>query len=92
MSTQPAAQAAAREAPFDPTKRFVRVREVRPDGFIEFDFAIGEPEIFVEMMLRAEAFDAFCDAQQAVFMTDRVSRARHAAEWRLSETSGRQFK
>ncbi|MCB1887149.1 MAG: phenol hydroxylase [Rhodocyclaceae bacterium] len=92
MTPQPAAPSAAREAPFDPAKRFVRVREVRPDGFIEFDFAIGEPEIFVEMMLRAEAFDDFCEAQRAVFMTGRASLAGNDTEWRLSQTSGRQFK
>jgi len=92
MAHEPAAREAAREAPFDPSKRFVRVREVRPDGFIEFDFAIGEPEIFVEMMLRAEAFDDFCATQGAVFLTDRASLARNDTEWRLSQTSGRQFR
>lgn len=45
---------------FDTSRRFVRVNKLRDDGFVEFDFAIGEPELFVEMLLPKPAFTDFC--------------------------------
>jgi phenol hydroxylase P0 protein len=36
----------------------------RGSQFVEFDFAIGEPELFVEMILTHEAFAEFCRANQ----------------------------
>ena len=43
--------------PFDVQKKFVRVVELRPDGFVEFEFAVGEPELYVEMVLPPTAFE-----------------------------------
>ena len=48
---------------FDPQRRFVRVAQVRPDGFIEFDFSVGVPDLLVELILPAAAFREFCAAQ-----------------------------
>lgn len=45
---------------FDTGRRFVRVVERRPDGFVEFHFSIGDPSLFVEMLLSGQAFDEFC--------------------------------
>ena len=44
---------------FDTTRTFVRVVERRPDGFVEFRFSIGDPALFVEMLLTEAAFDEF---------------------------------
>ena len=44
----------------DITRRFVRVKEVRSDGLVCFEFAIGWPELFVDLMLPQAAFDDFC--------------------------------
>ena len=44
-------------------RRFVRVRE-RHDGFVEFDFSIGDPELYVELILTDQAFDEFCEANR----------------------------
>jgi phenol hydroxylase P0 protein len=44
----------------DTSLRFVRVLERRPDGLVSFEFAIGWPELAVELMLPAPAFEAFC--------------------------------
>ena len=52
----------AGSAPFDPSLCFVRLRKVRGDGFVEFDFAIGEPELSVELVLPVAAFHEFCRA------------------------------
>jgi phenol/toluene 2-monooxygenase (NADH) P0/A0 len=50
---------------FDTNRRFVRVVEHRADGFVEFRFAIGEPSLFVEMMLSEAAFAEFCSLNHA---------------------------
>lgn len=50
---------------FDTTRKFVRVIEHRPDGFVEFHFAIGDPSLFVEMLLSGDAFIEFCSLNHA---------------------------
>jgi phenol hydroxylase P0 protein len=47
---------------FNPEKRFVRFVEKREDGFVLFEFAVGEPEIFAEMILKEEDYVIFCRA------------------------------
>ncbi|MFM2055745.1 MAG: hypothetical protein RLY71_130 [Pseudomonadota bacterium] len=49
--------------PFDPNRKFIRVIEQRANGMVEFEFAVGEPELFVEMLLPQAAFADFCAAQ-----------------------------
>ena len=44
---------------FDPNAKYVRITGVRGD-LIEFDFAIGDPTIYVELMLPYDAFQEFC--------------------------------
>lgn len=44
--------------------RFVRVKEVLPGGLVCFEFAIGWPELFVDLMLPQPAFDEFCVQNQ----------------------------
>lgn len=56
----------------DTTRRFVRVIEERADGLVAFEFAIGWPELSVELLLPAAAFAEFC-------VTNRVLRLdRHS--------------
>lgn len=51
---------------FNPALRFVRVVEEHANGMVEFEFAVGEPELFVEMVLPKAAFDDFCKTQGVV--------------------------
>ncbi len=55
-------------AHFDATRRYVRVCERRPDGFIEFAFAIGDPALCVELMLPEAAFHEFCLANEVIML------------------------
>ena len=48
----------------DLTRRFVRVTDERADGLVAFEFAIGWPELSVELLLPRAAFDEFCARQQ----------------------------
>lgn len=45
--------------------RFVRVTGVRNNRFVEFDFSIGDPTLFVELLLPFEQFKTFCQRQHA---------------------------
>ncbi len=49
--------------------KFVRVRRRRDNGLVEFDFAIGTPEVFVELMMPDAAFDEFCRTNAVVDLT-----------------------
>jgi phenol hydroxylase P0 protein len=50
----------------DTTRRFVRVLDERADGLVSFEFSIGWPELAVELLLPAQAFEAFCAANRVV--------------------------
>lgn len=68
--------------------RYVRIRE-RGEKFVEFDFAIENPELFVELILSHQAFEEFCSINDVEFMTD--SQARDVdvqmEKWRYSVSS-----
>lgn len=53
---------------FDATRHYVRVCAKRPDGFIEFEFAIGDPALAVELMLPEAAFHEFCLANEVIVL------------------------
>ena len=84
----PAPPAAALAPAFDVTRRYVRRRHVRADGFVAFDFAIGEPDLSVELVLPQAAFIAFCDAQQVTWITEAQGAALDLARRRWSELVG----
>ncbi len=44
----------------DTSLRFVRVIETRPNGLVAFEFAIGWPDLAVELLLPPAAFAEFC--------------------------------
>ena len=50
----------------DTSRRFVRVTDERSDGLVAFDFAIGWPELSVELMLPTAAFAEFCAAHRVI--------------------------
>ena len=71
----------------DGQMRFVRVRRIVDDRFVEFDFAIGDPTLYVELLLPKAAFEDFCKHNQVVEMTEAQARAvdRDLAKWRYGE-------
>lgn len=82
MNTHPSSDEFAPE-PIDVTRRFVRVRGERGNGFVEFEFAIGEPELFVEMVLNRAAFAEFC-ADNRVQMLDPAAAHTGTPDWEWS--------
>ena len=77
----------------DTTRRFVRLSGERANGFIEFEFAIGEPEIFVEMILPRVAFAEFCTTNQVEMLPPRDPDAPQGDwDWRLADATHTRFK
>ena len=72
MTRQPMTNntASAAEAVSHVTTKFVRIRELREDGLVCFEFAIGWPELFVDLMLPQAAFDDFCIRQNVQLLND----------------------
>lgn len=50
--------------------KYVRLIERRPDGLVSFEFSIGWPELSVELMLPAAAFDEFCARHEVIWRDD----------------------
>lgn len=67
--------------------RYVRVRDVVDDRFVEFDFAIGEPSLYVELILPKQAFDEFCRLNKVVEMTQEQASSVDAdmEKWRYGD-------
>lgn len=92
-----AAATAAQQAPMDTSKRFVRQRGERVNGFIEFDFAIGEPEVFVELILGRAAFTEFCITNKVEMLAPVTPHSTDDGErsdwdWRLADATKTRFK
>lgn len=85
---------AADQLPMDTARRFVRVHGERTNGFVEFDFAVGEPEIFIEMILGREAFADFCAANRVEMLPARTAGAGESDDWgwRLADATHVRFK
>jgi len=71
----------------DRLTKYIRVRSQPDARFVEFDFAIGDPSLFVELVMPRGAFDAFCATNHVVHMTDEQIRAVDAEmeKWRYGE-------
>lgn len=64
--------------------RYVRITGTRADGFIEFDFALGDPTLYVELILPTRAFEEFCAANRVAFLSEADAAAVDAdrLKWR----------
>ncbi|WP_437882939.1 phenol hydroxylase subunit [Pseudomonas sp. LRF_L74] len=82
-------------AQLDTRRRYVRVTGSRVGDFVEFDFALGEPEIFVELILAPEAFADFCIQHQVEILPGREDDAAPIAsdwDWRLTDATQTRFR
>jgi len=72
---------------FDQLTRYIRVRSKPQARFVEFDFAIGDPSLFVELVMPQGAFEHFCKTNQVVHMSDAQMAAVDAemTKWRYGE-------
>ncbi len=65
-------------------ERLVRVTNENHHGFVEFQFSIGDPGLFLEMTLPPAAFNDFCREHRVRFLSEEEARAVDASErkWR----------
>ncbi|MDD3677351.1 phenol hydroxylase subunit [Thauera propionica] len=83
------------EPEIDLSRKFVRLIERRPDGFVEFEFAIGDPELYAEMLLPSEAYASFCEVNGVVFLQPRDDGGTGATEdwnWNLHQATHQRFR
>lgn len=75
---------------FDAGRRYVRICKRRPNGFIEFEFSIGDPELAVELMLPEPAFHEFCLDNEVIVLDPATS---DQGDWvsRLNDASRQGF-
>ena len=65
-------------------QRYVRVTNVDARGFVEFQFSIGDPNLYLEMTLPQPAFKEFCRKENAERLTPEQERMVDETElkWR----------
>lgn len=67
--------------------RYVRIKKIIRNQFVEFDFAVGDPSLYVELILPQKAFDEFCIHNSVVHMSDGQAEAVDAdiKKWRYGD-------
>ncbi|WP_051298625.1 phenol hydroxylase subunit [Marinobacterium litorale] len=72
---------------FDQLTKYVRVRSEEGARFVEFDFAIGDPSLFVELVMPNAAFESFCQTNHVVHMSEEQMQEIDAEmeKWRYGE-------
>ncbi|WP_265945812.1 phenol hydroxylase subunit [Dechloromonas sp. A34] len=86
------------EGNFDITRKFVRVMRTLSNGLIEFEFAIGDPDVAVELVMPKAAFDEFCANNRVEFITDGPAVAVDADaadadfKWNLHQATHQRFR
>ncbi|MEN9849095.1 MAG: hypothetical protein RL368_1835 [Pseudomonadota bacterium] len=76
---------------FNVTQKYVRILETRADDMVEFEFAIGEPELFVELMMPSAAFKEFC-ATNSVSLLPPKTESQNDWDWSLHQAIHQRFK
>jgi phenol/toluene 2-monooxygenase (NADH) P0/A0 len=54
----------------DLSRKFVRVLREQPNGLVAFEFAIGWPDLAVELAMPRPMFEEFCRRQQVERLPD----------------------
>jgi phenol hydroxylase P0 protein len=75
------------EEKVDDQQRYIRVTGTRNNQFVEFDFSIGDPTIFIELILPFDQFHEFCKKQKAIELTVEQSAAvdYDSLKWRFGK-------
>jgi phenol/toluene 2-monooxygenase (NADH) P0/A0 len=52
-----------------PLQHYVHITNDEREGFVEFNFSINDPSLFLEMILPRGAFDDFCQLRNVTFLS-----------------------
>ena len=82
---------------FDISRKYVWVNDTLPNGMTEFEFAVGDTSVSVELVMPKAAFDEFCAANQVEFIAKPGSDpAPEAADadfhWNLHQATHQRFR
>ena len=63
--------------------RYVRVTSREREGFVEFNFSVGDPSLFLEMILPIDAYEEFCTSNKVKSLTSEQEQMvdRHESVW-----------
>ena len=77
----------------DLSQKFVRLIERRADGLVEFEFSIGDPELFAEMLLPADAYEDFCRINAVTVLDGERKEVDQGSGlgWSLHEANARRY-
>lgn len=81
----------SQDTPLPAHRKFVRVTGCRGANLIEFDFAVGSPELFVELILPEPAFAEFCRTNDVTVLPagedgeGQAEGGHDALHWRLRD-------
>lgn len=77
-------------------RKYVRVNRVRESGIVEFLFAIGDPDLSIELIMDGAMFAEFCVQNQVIRLDDAVPGPAGAIksdwDWSLSDATQQRFK
>ena len=81
------------ETTMDLSRKFVRLVERRKDGLVEFEFSIGDPELYAEMLLPEHAYEEFCRINAVTVLDgERVETEQDSGlGWSLHEANARRY-
>ncbi len=72
-------------------RKYVSIKRVIDNKFVEFNFAIGDPTLFVELILPVAAYAEFCEANDVIEMSAEQCQLveSEAARWRYGKDAER---
>ncbi len=72
-----------------PLRHFVHITSEKRAGFVEFNFSINDPNLFLEMILPTKAFDEFCKMNDVIFLSPDEVKAveQQQIKWRDGDVS-----
>ena len=82
---------------WDVQRRFIRIVQTHDNGMVEFEFAVGEPGLFVEMVMPRAEFEEFFATQGVQPTEGRLpahdgGSSEHEWDWSLRDARDRHFR
>lgn len=81
---------------FDVTRRYVRVLDTLPNGLVEFEFAVGDPDVSVELVMPEAAFKEFCRKNQVEFLSSAAPASPEGGDadfrWGMRQATHQRFR
>lgn len=84
---------AMKEKAPDLSKKYVRLVERRADGMVEFEFSLADPDLYVEMLLPADAYEDFCRENKVIFVRAEAHGTTDSDwDWKLHDAAQQRFR